>query len=201
MYEHHTLDEIYLVGTAIFVKMVTKMWNIINIKSPHAGVRTNDPDRNPFRDKSDDRLQYLTKVATTYKRMGNSLRGQRMNNLTSDTSNALYRTLTGIVALIKLKLDIGFFYVRPGKVQSDRIEGECGIYRQNSGGNYCISTHQVFNSLKLQRIKLYHQLQMSEMLHVTTPDDCCSSLKDNDEDLEILDSCFESPSHLSDLEK
>ena len=42
---------------------------------------------------------------------------------------------------------------------------------------------------------------MSEKLHVTTPDDCCSSLKDNDEDLEILDSCFESSSHLSDLEK
>ena len=124
-----------------------------------------------------------------------------LHSLPSDTSNALHRTLTGIVALIKLKLDIGFSSVLPGKVQSDRIEGEFGIYRQNSGGNYCISTYQVFNSLKLQRIKLYHQLQMSEKLHVTTPDDCCSSLKDNDEDLEILDSCFESSSHLTDLEK
>ena len=69
----------------------------------------------------------------------------------------------------------------------------------NSGGNYCIFTYEVFNSLKLG-IKLYHQLQMSEKLHVTTPDDGCSSLKDNDEDLEILDSCFESSFHLSDLE-
>ena len=172
---------------AIFVKMVTKMWNIINITSPRAGFRTNDPDRNPFRDKSGDRLQYLTKVATTYNRMDKSPRGQRMHSLTSDTSNALHRTLTGIVALIKLKLDIGY-----------RIQGEFGIYRQNSGGNYCISTYQVFNSLKLQRIKLYHQLHMSEKLHVTTSDDCCSSLKDNDEDLEVLDSCFESSSHLSD---
>ena len=66
------------------------MWNIINIKSPHAGFRTNDPDRNPFCDKSDDRLQYLTKVATTYKRMDNSLRSQTMHSLTSDTSNALH---------------------------------------------------------------------------------------------------------------
>ena len=72
-----------------------------------------------------------------------------MHSLTSDTSTALHRTLTGTVALIKLKLDIGFSYVLPGKVQSDRIEGEFGIYRQNSGGNYCISTYQVFNSLKL----------------------------------------------------
>ena len=199
MYEHHTLDEIYLVCTAISVKIVTKIWNIINIKLPHARFRTNDPDRNPFRDKSDDRLQYLTKVATTYKTMDISPRGQRMHSLTSDTSNALHRTLTGIVALIKLKLDIGFSYVLPGKYK-DRIEGEFGIYRQNSGENYCISMYQVFNNLKLQQIKLYHQLQMSEKLYVTTPDDCCSSLKDNDEDLEILDSCFESSSHQSDLE-
>ena len=44
----------------IFVKMVTKMLDIINIKSPHAGFRTNDPDRNPFCDKSDDCLKEWT---------------------------------------------------------------------------------------------------------------------------------------------
>ena len=66
-----------------------------------------------------------------------------MHSLTSDTINALHRTLTGIVALIMLKLDIGFSYVLPGKVQSDRIEGVFGSYRQNSGGNYCISTYKI----------------------------------------------------------
>ena len=50
------LEQRNLVGTAIFVNMVNKMWNIINIKSPHAGFRTNDPDRYPFRHKPDDRL-------------------------------------------------------------------------------------------------------------------------------------------------
>ena len=142
-------EERNLIGTTIFVKMVTKMWNIINIKSPHAGFRTNDPDNNPFRDKSDDHLQYLTKLATTYERMDNSPRDQRMHSLTSDTSNALHRTLTGIVVLIKLKLDIGSSLVLPGKVQSDRKEGEFSIYRKNRGENYCISMYQVFNSLKL----------------------------------------------------
>ena len=67
-----------------------------------------------------------------------------MYSLTADTSNTLHRTFTGIVALIKLKLDIRFSYVLP--VKSDRIEGEFGIYRQNSSGNYCIFTYQVFNS-------------------------------------------------------
>ena len=113
----------------------------------------------------------------------------------------MHQTLLGIVALIKLKLDVGFSYVLPGKIQSDRLEGEFGIYRQNSGGNYCISTYQDFSGLKLQRLKLYHQLEMSEKLHVAINDECCQSLIENDEDLQILDSCFEISSKLSTLEK
>ena len=53
------LEKRNLVDTAICVKMVTRMWNMINIKSPHAGYRTNDPGRNPFCDKSDERLIYM----------------------------------------------------------------------------------------------------------------------------------------------
>ena len=53
------LEKRNLVDTAIFVKMVIRMWNMINIKSPHAGYRTNDPDRNPFCDKSDERLVHI----------------------------------------------------------------------------------------------------------------------------------------------
>ena len=106
---------------------------MINIKSPHAGYRTNDPDRNPFCDKSDERLIYICKVATTFKRMDNSPKSRRMNSLTADTSNALHQTLSGLVALINYKLDVGFKYVLPGKDQ--RIEAEFGIYRQSSGGD------------------------------------------------------------------
>ena len=121
--------------------------------------------------------------------------------LTSNTRNALHETLLGIVALIKLKLVDGFSYVLPSKIQSDRLEGEFGIYRQSSGENYCISTYQVFIGLKLQRLKLYHQLEMSEKLHVAINDECCQSLIENDEDLQILDSCFEISSKLSTLEE
>ena len=99
--------------------------------------------------------------------MDNSPKGRRMHSLTADTSNALHQTLSGLVALIKYKLDVGFIYVLPGMDQSDRIEAEFGIYKQSSGGNYCISTYQVYNGLKLQRIKLYHQLEMSEKLHIS----------------------------------
>ena len=187
------LEKRNLVDTVIFVKMA--------FKSPHAGYRTNDPDRNPFCDKSDERLVYICKVATTFKRMDNSPKGRRMHRLTANTSNALHQTLSGLVALIKYKLGVGFEYVLPGKDRSDRIEAEFGIYRQSSGGNYCISTYQVYNGLKLQRIKLYHQLEMLEKLHISVSDQCCENLKENIEDLDILDSCFQISLQLSSLEK
>ena len=67
-------------------------------------------------------------------------------------------TLRGIVALAKLLLQRGFTYVMLGQVQSDRIEGEFGMYSQKAGGNYYISIDQVLNGLRLQRLKLYTQL-------------------------------------------
>ena len=57
-----------------------------------------------------------------FKRMDYSPKTRRMHSLTADTSNALHQTLSGRVALIKYKLDVGFKYVLPGKDQSDRIE-------------------------------------------------------------------------------
>ena len=59
--------------------------------------------------------------------------------LTSDTGNALNRTLTGLLSLIKQFLNHGFSYVLPGNFQSDRLEKEFRIYRQSSGGWYYIS--------------------------------------------------------------
>ena len=166
-----------------------------------AGYRTNDPDRKPFCEASDERLVYLSKVATMFKTMDNSPKGRRLHSLTGDTSNALHQTLLGLVALIKYKLGVGFKYVLPGNDQSDRLEAEFGIYRQSSGGNYCISTYQVYNGLKLQRIKLYHKLEMSEKIHTNVIDECCKNLTENVEALDIVDSSFEISSQLSNIEK
>ena len=74
--------------------------------------------------------------------------------LTFDTSNALNAPLIRLVSLIKLLLNHGFSYVLPENFQSDRLEGEFGIYRKSSGGCYYISLQQVMNNLCLQHIKL-----------------------------------------------
>ena len=59
-----------------------------------------------------------------------------------------------VVDLITALLDRGYKYVMPGEFQSDPIEGEIGVYRQQSGGNMYIS-NQVLSSLHLQRRKLF----------------------------------------------
>ena len=54
----------------------------------------------------------------------------RVMCLTHDTSNALHLTLNIIVSLIKLLLNKDFNCVLLGSFQSDRLEGESGIFRQ-----------------------------------------------------------------------
>ena len=75
-----------------------------------------------------------------------------------------------------------------GEYQSDRLEGEFGIYRQLNGGNYYMSVEHVQNALKLQRIKLFSRLQCFEKLN-HTEDDCCKEPLDENEQ-ETLDNCF-----------
>ena len=41
---------------------------------------------------------------------------------------------------------IGFYYVMPGKFQSDPTEGRFGWFRQMHGGNLYISVRQLFDS-------------------------------------------------------
>ena len=82
--------------------------------------------------------------------------------LTTDTSDALFVTLKGMVAIIKVFLSKGFKYVLHGTFQSDRQEGEFGVFRKSAGGCYYISFQQVVNSLALQRKKHFDQLEMEK---------------------------------------
>ena len=85
-----------------------------------------------------------------------------------------------LIDLIRTLLNQVYAYVLPGKLSSDRIKGEFGICRQSSGGNYLISAEQVFNSLKLQRIKLFSKLDI-RVEDDDVIDDCCTfGLKDSE---------------------
>ena len=116
-------------------------------------------------------------------------------------ANALHVTLAGIIDLTKLLLSSWYEYDLPGKFSSDRIEGEFGICCQSSGGNYLISAEQVINSIKLQRIKLFSKLDIQVEDNDVTNDCCSFDLKDSEQDLELIEDCFEAVSSLNVTEK
>ena len=140
--------------TSIFVEQVTRLWHMLNGKSTNYGTRLHDADRYPFTSIVDPRYTFIEEMATEFRNMNTSLTPypKRVMTLTNDTSEALYLTLQGIVSITKILLEKGANYVLT--FQSDRLEGEFGIYRQQSGDNQYISVEQINNSLCLQRIKL-----------------------------------------------
>ena len=95
--------------------------------------------RYPFTSIVDARYTFIEEMATVFRNMNTSLKPSptRVMILTNDTSEAL--TLQGILSITKIILEKGANYVLTRTFQSDRLEGEFGIYRQQSGGNQYIS--------------------------------------------------------------
>ena len=108
--------------TAVFVEAVTKLWNILNIKNPNKDKRLNDPHRRKFETPNDPGLEYLRKMANSFKEMDTTNTGykHRIKSLTIGTSNTLFVTLNGLADLIPTLLANGFHYVSAGEFQ--RIE-------------------------------------------------------------------------------
>ena len=86
-----------------------------------------------------------------------------------------------------------------GEYQSDRLEGEFGIYRQLNGGNYYMSAEHVQNCLKLQRIKLFSKLECFENMEHTEESCCKEPLGENE--LELMDTCFNAAANLNEIER
>ena len=145
------------------------MWKILNAKPRDKGRNLQDIDQKPIFNKEDPRLEYLLKIATTFKLMDSSPKGSRVNCLTSDTSDASCVTLNGLVDLTETLLNLGFSYMLLGKIQSDRIEGEFAIYRQGSGANVLISV--VSSNFHLEKVKLFAKLEITDDVYDTT---CCN---------------------------
>ena len=99
-------------GTADFIENVTRMWHIINIRSTSTGIRLRDEDRQPISKPNDRRLDFILKMATSFKLMDNSMRGKRVKGLTQETSNALHQTLVGMVEVIRTLLVICMFCLK-----------------------------------------------------------------------------------------
>ena len=108
----------------------------------------------------------------------------RVRSLTKDTSEALYLTLTGLVHMTKMLFnEKNFQYVLLGQFQSDPIEGEYGVFRQCSDGNYHFSFEQILSTMTLRRLKMFDQLELPYSNEHLSDSCCLSELVDSEVDL------------------
>ena len=79
--------------------LLLRMWKCLNIKPPETCYMVFDDDRKPFTNTFEQRLDYLTSLAT----MLDTYSVSRTLGLTTDTSNALHITLNEIKKLLLTK--------------------------------------------------------------------------------------------------
>ena len=138
-------------STQVMVKNVTKMWHILNVKTPSAGKRLNDEDRFPISDENDVQFGFLEEIADCF----NLMESKYTTRVRSLTRKALHLTLDGLVHMIKMLIrDKEFKYVLPGKFQSDPIEGLYGVFRGEGGGNMYIAYEQIPSSMNNHDINI-----------------------------------------------
>ena len=58
--------------TAVFMEAVTKLWNIVNIKSLNKDKYLNDSSWKKFTTSGDPRLEYIWKVANSFEEIDTS---------------------------------------------------------------------------------------------------------------------------------
>jgi len=166
-------------GTADFISLVVKLWNVMNVKSRAKGKHKRDITKDPIRSSLDWKLDFLRECADFLERWEKSKRP----GLTRETFLALRHTCLALAECSAHLLDRkAFNYVLLGHLQSDAIERRFGWLRQMSGANYYISTRQVLESdRKIRAVSLlkFSGISLTEIDSAIQSADCHSSADDN----------------------
>lgn len=143
--------------TADFIKIITKWWSIVNVKTPLKGKHLRDIYQEPMVKKSFSNSQLDPKLEFLYnmlKWLDAWEQGNFPNKLTRQTHTALVHTIYGITEIVQYCLtELHINYVLLGKFQTDPLENRFGKYRQLAGGHYHISIRQLYESEKRLRIR------------------------------------------------
>ena len=130
-------------GTADFITVILKLWNIVNVKSSSKGKHKREISMDPVRSSQDWKLSFLREFADFLHRWEASGKP----GLTRETFLALRHTCLALADCASFLLDrLGFSYVLLGQLQSDAIESRFGWLRQMAGANYFVSMRQVMES-------------------------------------------------------
>lgn len=140
-------------GTAAFIKIIYTWWSIMNVKTPNKGIRLNDVYKYPLTNSEEDiKLSFLNEFLNWLDKWKN------MNGdtgvLTKQTHSALKHTTYALTEIVSYsQAELGLHYILPGKFQTDHLENRFSLYRQLAGGQYHVSTRQIFESEKKLRMQ------------------------------------------------
>jgi hypothetical protein len=149
LYYATSLDRMPWGISSIFHQLFSKLWKITNVKTPKKGQHKRDPFQDPITSVDDWKLTYLEEFSAYLE----TWRRSNLAGLSRETFLALRQTISAFVPLSRYLIsEQSFSYVLLGFLQSDRLEGRFGWFRQLDGGNYFISLRQVRESERKIRI-------------------------------------------------
>lgn len=140
-------------GTAAFINIIHTWWSIMNVKTPGKGIRLNDVYKYPLTNcESDVKLLFLNHFLDWLDRWKN-MNGDT-GALTKETHSAMKHTTYAITEIVSYyQAELALDYMLPGKFQTDQLENRFSLYRQLAGGQYHVSTRQIFEIEKKLRMQ------------------------------------------------
>ena len=141
-------------GTAKFIDIIVKFWNIFNVKTTVEGIHKRLPDCYPIRSAEDPQIAWLIKFSSWLSIWKKHSIETGIHGLTTETHMALKHTVDTVLLMIpELFTAHKLRYILLSKFQTDNLEGRFGLYRQLSGCNYLVSVQEVFQSERKLKIK------------------------------------------------
>ena len=139
-------------GTILFLKLVTKFWKIMNVRSKNEHIFKRDDDKAPIGYEDSASLKFLE----VFGNMAENMKAgkKRIKQLSKDTARAVHQTCKGMIDLSIHLLKTTHEYVLLGKITSDPLEKMFCKLRQGSGGTYFITVQNVLQKVRIQKAKL-----------------------------------------------
>lgn len=173
--------------TASFIETVLNWWKTVNVSGKGQDQRLNDPHR-AVQEKDSTSLDTFLMI---FKQAESGQGASRIKCFTHDTRKALVQTMEGLKAVCHYLLtSAGFDYVVLREIQSDRLEGEFGVYRQTTGANCFMTSRDVFSASQKRLAK--HAASFLESIEVESApkEHTCLGISIDFEDAASMDICI-----------
>ena len=173
-------------ATADFIQTIVDWWNTVNVDRKGQDTRFNDPCRAVQVEGSCSLDFYLD----MFKKADSGQGPLRVQSFTHDTKRALVQTMAGLKQVcVHLLNKKQFEYVVLRELQSDRLEGEFGVFRQSTGANAFLTSADVFAACKKRLTKHSATYLESLELKPVPQEHTCLDIHINIDDATSMELC------------